>query len=65
MKLLILAAYTDNEVLANDIKRHLCHRAENIAAMYGGKVEAVFMEMESSVDALVANLRQLKDQQQP
>ena len=60
MRVVILAVYTENEKLCDGIKRELTRVGSAATQWHEGEVEAVVMEMESTVDNLLSNLRQLK-----
>jgi hypothetical protein len=60
MKLMILAVYSDNTRAIADLSDYLTKQGRQITDLWHGEVEVVYMEMESSIEDLEANLRQLK-----
>lgn len=60
MRVVILAVYGDNDRETWQVKQKLLQLAQELTAPFEGTVDAVVMEMESTVDNLLANLRQLK-----
>jgi hypothetical protein len=59
MKVAILAVYCEHPRLMSRIKDRLTEIASQMTQDTAGQVDAVIIEMESTIDALDANLRQL------